>query len=112
MSRWQDLLHFELLGNPALNWGLALITFLVTLTVLPLVKGFIAARRRGERTGDRLQVYTAIDLATLLAARTSRLFLFVIALYLASRHLTYPPTVERIVTVVIVCIFWLQVGLW
>jgi len=105
-------LHYELVGNSALSWALAVVTFLVTLTVLPIVKKFIAARRRGETGGERLQVYTAIDLAALLAARTGRLFLFIVALYLASRHLTYPPIVERIVTIVIVCIFWLQVGLW
>jgi small-conductance mechanosensitive channel len=109
---WQDILHFEFFGNPALNWGLAFVTFLVTLTVLPIVKSFIGARRRSRTPGERPQVHTAIDLATLLAARTSRLFLFVIALYLASRHLTYPPTVEHITTILIVCVFWLQVGLW
>ena len=46
MLHWQDILQFEFLGNPVVNWGLAVITFLVTLTVLPIVKGFIAARRR------------------------------------------------------------------
>src|SRR5690242_942535 len=112
MLRWHDLLHFEFLGNPVLNWALALITFLVTLTVLPIVKKFIAARRASRTRSDRLQFHTAIELATLLAARTVRLFLFVVALYLASRHLTFPPPLERALTIVIVCVFWLQAGLW
>src|SRR6202000_1106496 len=35
-----------------------------------------------------------------------------VALYLASRELTFPPYLERPITIVIVCLFWLQVGLW
>jgi hypothetical protein len=62
MLRWQDILHFEFLGNPVINWGLALITFLVTLTVLPIVKGFIAARRRSWSGTDRLRFHTAVEL--------------------------------------------------
>jgi small-conductance mechanosensitive channel len=112
MLRWQDILQFEFLGNPIMNWGLAVITFLVTLTVLPIIKGFIAARRRRWTPNDRLQFHGAIELTTLLVARTSRVFLFAIALFLASRHLVFPPRLERIIEIVIVCLFWLQVGLW
>jgi small-conductance mechanosensitive channel len=112
MLAWHDILHFEFLGNPVMNWGFAVLTFLVTLTVLPIVKGFIAARRRNRPPSEHLQVHTAIELTTLLAARTSRAFLFAVALYLASRHLVFPPRLERIITIVIVCVFWLQVGLW
>jgi small-conductance mechanosensitive channel len=112
MLRWQDITQFEFLGNPVINWGLALLTFLVTLTVLPLVKRFIAARRRSWTPNDRLQFHSAIELTALLAARTSRVFLFAVALYLASRHLTFPPRLERVLTVVLVCLFWLQAGLW
>ena len=112
MVRIQDVLHYEFLGNPVMNWGLAVLTFLVTLTVLPIVKGFIAARRRSWTPNDRLQFHAAIELTTLLVARTSRVFLFAVALYLASRHLTFPPPLERVITVIIVCVFWLQVGLW
>jgi small-conductance mechanosensitive channel len=112
MVRWQDILQFEFLGNPVVNWGLAIITFLVTLTVLPIVKGFIAARRRRWTPNDQLQFHSAIELTTLLVARTSRVFLFAVALFLASRHLVFPPRLERVIEIVIVCLFWLQVGLW
>jgi small-conductance mechanosensitive channel len=112
MLRWQDILQFVFLGNPVTNWGLALVTFLVTLTVLPIIKGFIAARRRSWTPNDRLQFHSAIELTTLLVARTSRGFLFVVALFLASRHLTFPPRLERVMEIVIVCVFWVQVGLW
>lgn len=112
MIRLQDILHYEFLGNPVLNWGYSVVTFLVTLTVLPIIRGFIAARRRSWSALDRLKVHTAVELTTLLVARTSRVFLFAIALFLASRHLVFPPRLERVVEVVIVCLFWLQVGLW
>jgi small-conductance mechanosensitive channel len=112
MLRWQDLLQFEFLGNPVVNWGLAVITFLVTLTVLPIIKGFIAARRRAWTPNDKLQFHSAIEFTTLLVERTSRVFLFAVALFLASRHLIFPPRLERVIEIVIVCLFWLQVGLW
>ena len=37
----RELLQFEFVGNPVLKWGLAVITFLVTLTV----RGVIALKR-------------------------------------------------------------------
>jgi MscS family membrane protein len=112
MLRLHDITQFEFLGNPVLNWGYAVATFLVTLTVLPIIKGFIAARRRRWTPNDRLQFHAAIELTTLLVARTSRVFLFAVALYLASRHLTFPPRLERAITIVIVSLFWLQAGMW
>ena len=112
MLRLQDILHYEFLGNPVLNWGYSVVTFLVTLTVLPIIRGFIAARRRSWTALDKLKVHTAVELTTLLVERTSRVFLFAVALFLASRHLVFPPRLERIVEIVIVCLFWLQVGLW
>lgn len=112
MIRWQDIVQFEFLGNPVMKWGLAIITFLVTLTVLPVIKGFIAARRRRWTPNDRLQFHAAIELTALLVARTSRVFLFAVALFLASRHLVFPPRLELVIEATIVCLFWLQAGLW
>ena len=34
------------LGNTVEAWTLALVTFLVTFTVLPIARGFIASRRK------------------------------------------------------------------
>jgi small-conductance mechanosensitive channel len=112
MHSWQDILHFEFLGNGVLEWAYAVVTFLVTLTVLPIIKGFIGARRRRWTPQDRQQFHSAIELTTQLVARTSRLFLWVVALYLASRDLAFTPRVERLLTVISVALFWLQVGLW
>ena len=53
-----------------------------------------------------------IEVTLQLIARTSRLFLWAVALYVAERFLELPPKVERVSTVLIVVISWLQVGLW
>ena len=77
MPGWGGLWHGEFLGNELGAWALALGVFLVTFTVLPLAKGFIAARRRRlSALQPHRQAYFAIELTTLLAARTNRLFLF------------------------------------
>src|SRR5581483_9467006 len=54
----------------------------------------------------------ALLLTAVLVARTSRVFLWAIAVYLASRDLTFPVRAERILTIGIVMIFWTQVGIW
>jgi small-conductance mechanosensitive channel len=108
----------EFLGNDVRSWAFALATFLITLTVLPLVKGFISARRRHwaekepQLPGGVVHAHHAVGLATLLVERTSRFFLWAVAVYLASRDLVFTPKVERILTIGIVLIFWAQVGLW
>jgi small-conductance mechanosensitive channel len=112
MLRLQDILHFNFLNNPVSDWAVALGVFLVTLTVLPIIKGFIGARRKRWSAEDRLQVHSAIELTTLLVARTSRVFLWAVALYLGSRYLTFTPRLDRILTIIIVSLFWLQAGLW
>ncbi len=119
MSKWEKFWQIEFLGNDLHAWAFALATFLITLTVLPLLKGFISARRRhwAERepppqAGGGVHAHHALVLTAILAERTSRLFLWVVALYLASRDLTFTPRVERIITIVIVLMFWTQVGIW
>jgi len=109
--------QIEFLGNDVRAWILALVTFLITLTVLPIVRRFISARRRRwlEREAQQVDVapaHHAIGLTALLVERTSRLFLWAIAVYLASRDLTFTPRVERILTIGIVLLFWMQIGLW
>jgi len=111
---WQ----IEFLGNDLHEWAIALVTFLVTLTVLPIVKRFISARRRrwAERETQTPRVgasaHHAVGLTALLIERTSRLFLWAVAVYLGSRDLTFVPRVERFLTIGIVLLFWMQVGLW
>ena len=54
----------------------------------------------------------SVDLTATLVERTSRLFLLAVAVWLASRDLTFPPRAERWLTVAIVLLFWMQVARW
>jgi small-conductance mechanosensitive channel len=118
MPSFEKFWQIEFLGNEVHEWAIALATFLVTLTVLPIIKRFISARRRrwAERESQATHVgapaHHAIGLTALLVERTSWLFLWAVAVYLASRDLTFPPRVERFLTIGIVLLFWMQVGLW
>src|ERR1700734_678749 len=111
---WQ----IEFLGNDFREWAIALAAFLVTLTVLPIVKRFISVRRArwAERETQTQRVgapaHHAIGLTALLVERTSWLFLWAVAVYLGSRDLTFIPRVERFLTIGIVLLFWMQAGLW
>ncbi len=51
-------------------------------------------------------------MAGILAERTSRLFLWGVAIYFAFSQLSFPLRVERAVETATVFIFWFQVGLW
>jgi small-conductance mechanosensitive channel len=109
---WTGLLNTRFLDNDLGAWLRALVTFLVVLTILPLVTGFISARRRRVRLDSPPKVFLAIDLTALLVARTSRFFIWGVALWLGSRHLTLPPRIERWLTVILVALFWMQAALW
>jgi small-conductance mechanosensitive channel len=109
MSRWSDLARAEFLGNDLKTWAIALGIFLVTFTILPLLKGAISAHRR-RRTDLNAVHFT--DLAAELVARTSRLFLFGVAVWLAARDLSLPPKAERALTIATVLLFWMQAARW
>jgi small-conductance mechanosensitive channel len=106
-----ELWHTPFYGNTVGAWTIGLVAFLVTFTVLPLARSYISARRKKWIQSGR-QLPTAIEVATLLVARTSRLFLFSVAIYFAAAQLQLPPRIERALFVVIVLTFWLQIGLW
>jgi small-conductance mechanosensitive channel len=111
MPDWRALWYMEFLGNELGAWALALAVFLVTFTLLPLAKRVVSAQRR-RLSGRAPQVHFAIDLTALLVARTSRLFLLGAAIWFASRDLTFPPRLERWLTVSLVLLFWMQAALW
>lgn len=97
------------LGNTVQSWLLGLAAFLLTLTVLPLLRGYVMSQRRRIQS---LAPPVGVEVALLLISRTSRVFLWIVALYAGQRFLELPPRVERVSTVVIVAVFWLQAGLW
>jgi small-conductance mechanosensitive channel len=97
------------LGNSLQNWLLSLSAFLVTFTVLPLLRSLVMSQRK------RIQSFEppmGVELALVLIARTSKLFLWIVALYVGLRFLEMGPRVEKSANVVIVVVFWLQVALW
>jgi small-conductance mechanosensitive channel len=100
------------LGNTLGAWTLALVTFLVTFTVLPLAQRFISARRARLGTFGPSRAHQAIDLAALLVERTNRLFLWGVAVWLGSRHLAFPPRLDRGLTIALVLLFWMQAAMW
>lgn len=104
-----EILSEVYLGNSLRSWLLGLAAFLVTFTVLPLLRGFVMSQRRRI---ESLEPPLGVELALLLISRTSKLFLWIVALYAGQRFLELPPRVDRISTIVIVIGFWLQAGLW
>jgi len=113
----QQIWEHGLLWNSVGNWAMALIAFLVPFVVLPLVKQFIAAReRKWVESGNQLP--TALRLCAYLAARTSRLFIWGVALYCAFEQLAFPTDVhvarriDHAVTIAITLIFWFQAAAW
>jgi small-conductance mechanosensitive channel len=111
MVTFRDLWQTEFLWNPVGRWVIALVLFGVTFTVLPLVKGFIAGKRRKWEEAQR-DIPTAIEVITLLISKTSKLFIFTLAIALTSTELDFPKNIDRVLQVAIVLTFWLQVGLW
>jgi small-conductance mechanosensitive channel len=112
MAGLEQLWHYEFLGNELGTWAAALLIFLVTFTVLPIIRGFISAQRRRLRLKERHGAYAALNLATALVEHTNQLFLWGLAVWLGSRDLTFPPRVEHGLTVVLVLLFWMQVAIW
>lgn len=109
MEQWQELLAYPFLGNTVADWALAALVFVVTFLVIPLVRGRIRAHRARWEAMDKVP---GLDLLSLLVARTSRLVLLVIALYLAGKILVLPEPVERVFDVIIIIGVWIQAGIW
>ncbi|HVN46236.1 MAG TPA: mechanosensitive ion channel family protein [Steroidobacteraceae bacterium] len=110
MSGLSRLWHFEFLGNELGEWTIAVAVFLVTFTVLPLVKRVISAQRRREAPGRH--GYVALDLLGALVARTNPLFLFGVAVWLGARDLDFPGRIDRYLNSMLVLLFWMQAALW
>jgi small-conductance mechanosensitive channel len=111
LSRLEQLLQVRFLDNSLQAWSLALMTALLTLTILPLIRRHTARERR--RWNERGQtVHYTIDLVALLVERTIGLFPWALAIYLGSKYLVLPPDVSRVLTFIIVVGLWAQIALW
>ena len=104
-----ELLDQVFLGNPLRAWLLAAAAVVGVLLVLPLVRQFVIARVRRIRAEERPPW---ADLVLLLITRTRPLWIFVAALYVGLRLLDLPDRIERISTVLIVIVAWLQAAVW
>ena len=111
MRNWDGIWQTEFLWNSVGAWTLALLAFLVTFTVLPLAKSYIGSQRRKWAQAAR-ELPLAIEVIAMLVDRTSKLFLFTVALTFAFTQLEFPSHIERAVEIAIVLTFWFQVGLW
>lgn len=111
MPDWHGIWNSVYFGNGVDAWSIAFGAFLLTFTLLPLIKRIVAARRRQWRESERAPP-AAVELTALLIARTSRLFIWVLALWFASTLLYIPERVDRVIHFVIVVAFWIQAGLW
>jgi small-conductance mechanosensitive channel len=111
MPNWRSIGDIHFFSNSVAAWAVAVVAFFFTFTVLPLVKRFMAVRRRRwQAAGDTHPL--AVELTALLVERTSRVFIWMVALWFASTLLYLPSRADRIIYIVIVFSFWFQVGLW
>src|ERR1700676_5660751 len=105
MSNWSQLARQMLLDNSAAAWLYAAAAFLLTFTVLPVIRGYLRARRQRHANLDQP---LAVALFAHLADRTSRVVLWIVALYAADRILTLPKRLDQALHVAIVVGCWLQ----
>ncbi len=103
-----ELFELTFLGNTLRDWLLAALVFAATFLVVP----FIRARIRAQQQRWQEIHSPALDLLSLLAARTSRLVLLSVALYFAEKYLTLPEQVDGVFDVIIVCGIAVQMALW
>jgi small-conductance mechanosensitive channel len=109
MTQWSDWMSQAVLGNSLADWAWAGAAFVLTFTVLPLLRSYVGRTARRYPSADRR---TAVALLLHLIQNTSRLVLLTVALYAAERLLTLPPRVDKAFDTLIVVSFWAQVGLW
>jgi len=109
MSDLSQLARQVLLDNSLSAWLYAALAFLLTFTVLPLIRGYLRARQHRYSEQD---LPLAVALLAHLAGRTSRVVLWIVALYAADRILTLPARVDQVFHIAIVIGAWLQIGIW
>jgi hypothetical protein len=109
MSNWAQILPQILGANSVAEWLAAALVFLLTFTVLPVMRSYIRSRRGHYANRD---LPTPVALLAYLLERTSRIVQWIVALYVADRILTLPGRLDRALEIAIVVGCWLQVGMW
>jgi small-conductance mechanosensitive channel len=96
---------------------MALVVFLAVLIGLFAIRRVVRSRRRNW-SGSGRSVPLALDVGSQLVEKTSRLFIWGVALYCAIEQLTLPESnhiahrINRGVAVIITLIFWYQAARW
>ena len=97
------------LGNDLRSWVIAAIQFAVWFTVLPLVRAFVAGRLKALKPE---QSAAPLELMLTLLKNTRRIFLVVVATWLALRWLTIPEQLDRWIMGALLLVLWWQVAMW
>jgi len=109
MTELSALLDTRFLDNSILQWGIALLAFLVTFTILPFIRGYVRTlRKRYAATRHPI----ALEIVSLFADRTSVWFLWALALWIAETLLVVPQRVDRVFDHAMLVLTALQVGMW
>ncbi len=109
MTELSALLASKFLDNTILQWGIALLAFLITFTLLPLSRTYIRTlRKRYAATTHPM----ALEIVSLFADRTRVWFLWALALWIAETLLVVPQRVDRVFDHAMLVLTALQVGMW
>jgi small-conductance mechanosensitive channel len=104
-----EWLHYELLGNTALAWATAVAIFVAAWLVLGLVRRIV--QKRLQTFAERRQA-APLRVSGHVARHTRGWFLFLLALFIGSRFVILPATVDDVLTKTITIASLLQMGLW
>jgi len=110
MADMSEFLDHMWLGNSARSWLMAAAAFVIMFTVLPLARSFALSRQ--SRLIAAGKGHAGVELALRLISRTSPVFLWIVALFVAGRFLASPPRIEHASKVLIVVVVWFQVARW
>src|SRR5580692_1641539 len=117
MPNLDQIWNHGLLWNSVGEWAIALGVFLAVFIGLLAFRQILRSRRRKWLESGR-SLPLALDLTSQLIEKTTRLFIWGLALYCAFEQLEFPETVHvahRIdhgVDIVITLIFWYQAARW
>jgi small-conductance mechanosensitive channel len=106
-----------LLWNSVGDWAMALVVFLAVFIGLLSIRRIFRSRRR-KWSGSGQSIPLAFDLTSQLVEKTSRLFIWSVALYCAIEQLTLPESnhiahrINHGVDIVITLVFWYQAARW
>jgi small-conductance mechanosensitive channel len=109
MNGLEELGRTAFLGNDLAAWARAAVQFALWFTVLPIVKRFVT--RRLQRL-DPEKSGAPLELVLELLRRTGRVFLVVVAAFLAVQWLEVPARLDKWLTGTLLFFVWLQVALW